>query len=179
MEGWQKIEFPFSDAGVEYRVFGDPDEPSTNHYRCVKAVYLKRETPTGAGSFRAELGDKLLLLDVEQGGILIPHVYSFDICDGRHGFLMGRLGRRTNDHVESNDRRFSRGYALVADHGAPERMVSEPFMLFGVEAVPKAEFDALEEEAYEKYQRAMRIASSDGLSNAWGHAGPAQHTLKG
>jgi hypothetical protein len=174
MASLNRIEFPVV-GSVEVRTFAAANNPAKHHYRCVKAVFRKKAAPTGVNQLVFRVDDGFLLLDVERGGQLIPHVTAFEINSGGGGVLLGRLRRLTDDHVEAEAPDFSRGGYLFARRlGDPVRLVSEEFMLMDVE-LDRDAFDEAEKQALRKYQDDQGRMSA---ATAWGAGRPAPDPTK-
>jgi hypothetical protein len=149
---FRPVEFPVED-GVEIRTMGQNLRPVRIYFES-KADSV--EHPPGSTSWtHPTISGRMFLVDLEERFQLIPGVekFTFDKAAVR-GMIGGRLVRRTQDHIETADGKdFSHGYLRSFKSGSPSRLVSEPFMVFGVVTLGTAEFDKQHDLARANYER--------------------------
>jgi hypothetical protein len=158
MSTMTRVDYP-TENGVEVRTMGQSLRP-------IKLVYELKEGEHTARMSVALTG-RMFAVDVEDQNQLIPGLTRliFD-REAVQGMIGGRLERLTTDHIEylSSEKPFSRGYMRTYSSGAVERLVSEPFMLFGVVTLGKEQFEEQRAKAEANFQSQNPQAARKG---AW------------
>jgi hypothetical protein len=153
--------YPIVD-GVEVRTMGP----------CLRALRLvfKRKADVKRSRFSIE-EESMFLVDTEggasgEGGELVPHVVSLTLDHKTTpGIFGGRLVRKTSDHIETEDGDpFKQGYARVVKAGNPERLVSEPIMVFSVDVLDEAAYGAAHAAATDVYNKEFPAIVGDDWS---------------